>query len=67
MHLVEADEVEAAAAQIAHHTLEEFRRHLEQAVGLEAVGPRAAARDAASGSRRRRATNGRISTLAPLK
>ena len=40
MHLVEADEIEPRAPQIAQHVLEEIRRHLEQPVGLEPVGPR---------------------------
>ena len=43
---VERDEIELAAAQVAHHTLEEIRCHLQQAVGLERLGPLAAAHGA---------------------
>ena len=39
VHLVETDQIEAGAPQIADHVLEEARRHLEQPVGLEPVEP----------------------------
>ena len=45
VHLVEADEVEARAAQVADHVVEKARRHFEQPVRLEPVGAAAAARD----------------------
>ncbi len=54
VHLVERDEIDAASAAAAEHVFEETRRHLEQPVRLERVARAAAARDAASGSRRRR-------------
>src|SRR5262249_15598611 len=38
VHLVEADQVEVGAPDEADHVIEEARRDLEQAVGLEAVG-----------------------------
>ena len=39
VHFVEADEIEPGTAQVFDHAGEETRRHLEQPVGLELVGP----------------------------
>src|SRR5262249_22115095 len=40
MHLVKADEIELAAAQLGQHLVEEIWRDLEQPVWLKLLGPR---------------------------
>ncbi len=42
VHLVEADDIDARAAQQFHHPGEKARRDLKQPIGLEQIGPRRA-------------------------
>ena len=42
VHLVEADDVDARAAQELDHAGEEARRDFQEPIGLEAIGPRRA-------------------------
>ena len=42
VHLVERDDIDAGALELAQQPLEELRRHLQQPVGLEGVAARRA-------------------------
>ena len=72
MHFVEADEVEAGAAQQLDNAGEKPRRDLEQPIGLEAAGPRRADvvqgqndADAADEGLQRRVGAGKIQRFKP--